>query len=110
MTRITLQYFDGCPNWETTDQTLAILLAEGWDATVEYELIDSYEKAMERGFHGSPTVLVDGVDPFADKDTVPGLACRIYKTDAGPTGSPSMDQLRRALARAAKGDSNGDQR
>lgn len=110
MIRITLQYFDGCPNWETTDQTLAALLAEGWDATVERELIDSDDQAKKRGFPGSPTVLVNGVDPFAGGEMPPALACRVYQTATGSAGSPSIDQLREAIARAEKGDSNGDRR
>lgn len=110
MTGITLQYFDGCPNWETTDQVLSELAAEGWDITLEQELIDSYETATERGFSGSPTVLVNGVDPFADDAAPPGLSCRIYQTETGPAGSPSIHQLRRVLGQAEKGDSQGDQR
>jgi hypothetical protein len=110
MIRITLQYFEGCTNWETTDRTLAALLAEGWDATVERELIDSYDTAVERGFHGSPTVLVDGVDPFADEDAQPALACRLYQTEAGPAGSPSIEQLRRVIVEAEGGHSHGCQR
>ena len=108
MTRVTLQYFDGCPNWETTDKILSELVAEGWDMTVEYELIDTYEKAKERGFSGSPTVLVNGVDPFAHDSTAPGLACRIFQTETGPDGSPSIHQLRRAMTRSEGGDSHGD--
>lgn len=110
MIRITLQYFDGCPNWETTARTLGALLAEGWDATVERELIGSYDTAVERGFHGSPTVLIDGVDPFMDRNTPPALACRMYQTETGPAGSPSIEQLRSAIARAEKGPSHGDER
>lgn len=109
MIRITLQYFDGCPNWEQTDRILTNLLAEGWDATVDYELIDSYDQAMERGFIGSPTLLVNGADPFGDKDSLPGLSCRIYQTDAGPAGSPTIHQVRQAIAKAA-GTSHRDQR
>lgn len=38
---------------------------------MENELIDTYQKATERGFSGSPTVLVDGVDPFGDDGAAP---------------------------------------
>jgi hypothetical protein len=94
---ITLQYFDGCPNWETTRAHLATLLGEGLDAAIDYELVDTYEMAVERGFGGSPTVLVDGVDAFADRRAVAGLACRVYDTEHGPAGSPTLDQLRAAI-------------
>lgn len=97
MTRLVLQYFDGCPNWETLRGHLATLIDEGLDATVEYELIDSHDKAVEREFLGSPTVLVDGADPFSDPTAQPGLACRVYHTERGPAGSPSLGQLRTAI-------------
>jgi hypothetical protein len=97
---ITLQYFDGCPNWKTADRHLATLVAEGLEATIEHELIDSYERAVEKGFRGSPTVLIDGVDPFADRDAPVGLACRVYRSEAGTTGSPTLQQLREAIIRA----------
>jgi hypothetical protein len=99
---ITLQYFDGCPNWKTTAAYLSTLVDEGLAATVDYELIDTHELAITRNFHGSPTVLIDGSDPFADDLAPVGLACRIYRTDHGPAGSPSMSQLRHAITGATE--------
>jgi hypothetical protein len=65
---ITLHYFDGCPNWKVTDQRLKTVLDEhALDATVSYQLIDTSDAAAEHGFRGSPTVLIDGVDPFATR-------------------------------------------
>ena len=98
---ITLQYFDGCPNWKTTDRRLRELIADGVDATLRYELIDSDETAARRRFRGSPTVLIDGVDPFAETAEPAGLACRVYQTETGPAVSPSVDQLRRAITQRA---------
>jgi hypothetical protein len=95
---ITVQYFDGCPNWKTTAAHLTALVGEGLDATIDYELIDTHELAAARDFHGSPTVLIDGVDPFADDSAPVGLACRVYKTEDGYAGSPTVDQLRVAIA------------
>ena len=46
----------------------------------------------------SPSVLVDEVDPFADPDAPVGLSCRVYQTPDGMAGSPTLEQLRRALA------------
>lgn len=108
ITRITLQYFDGCPNWKTTDRHLASLVDEGLDLVIGHELIDSYEEALEKGFRGSPTVLVDGVDPFADRDAPVGLACRIYETGTGPAGSPSIEQLRSATDAAQTSGNSGE--
>ena len=92
---ITLQYFDGCPNWQVTDRRLKTIVDEhALDATVSYQLIDTPDAAAEYGFRGSPTVLIDGVDPFADPDAPVGLACRVYVTEDGLAGSPTVEQLR----------------
>ena len=59
----------------------------------------SPDDAIALSFHGSPTILVDGSDPFPASGP-PGLACRIYDTPDGPAGTPSEDQLRAALSRS----------
>ena len=100
--QITLQYFDGCPNWQTTSALLETLVSQGLDAAIGYELIDSHDAAVARGFRGSPTVLINDVDPFAEADAPVGLACRVYRTDDGYAGSPSMSQLQAAIRSARK--------
>ena len=95
---IALQYFTGCPNWQNTRADLSRVTAElGIDAHIELVRIETQEAAEEHGFRGSPTVLVDGVDPFADPDAPVGFACRIYLTESGPAGTPSLAQLKGAL-------------
>ncbi len=96
--KIQLLYFDDCPNWRTTNKHLDQLLdeAESTDR-VELVIVDDQEAAERWRFRGSPTVLIDGVDPFGDEAAPVGLSCRIYRTDAGFAGSPSADQLRAVL-------------
>lgn len=101
--RVTLQYFDGCPNWKTTDAHLRRLSTDH-EIEVDYELIDSIEMAEEAQFRGSPTVLIEGVDPFAKEEAPVGLACRIYQTDHGPSGSPTLSQLQDVILSAREGD------
>ena len=96
---ITLQYFDGCPSWMIAEERLAVIAAERPEVTVTRHLVQTVEEAERVGFHGSPSVLIDGVDPFADADTGVGLACRIYQTPDGPAGAPTLAQLRTALTR-----------
>ena len=95
---ITLLYFNDCPNWKIADERLAIIAAERADLTVSRHLVETVEEAERVGFHGSPSILVDGVDLFADPDTAVGLSCRVYVTPDGLAGSPTVDQLRAALA------------
>jgi hypothetical protein len=40
---------------------------------------------------GSPTVLVDGVDPFGGAG--PSLACRLYRSGDEVEGAPPLDSL-----------------
>lgn len=49
------------------------------------------------GFHGSPSILVDGVDVFAGAGAGLDLSCRLYQTPDGPAGAPSVDQLRAVI-------------
>jgi hypothetical protein len=87
---------DGCPSWQTTDRRLRELADElGFD--VAYRKVESPEAAEELSFRGSPTVLVDERDPFAQGDEPAALWCRIYQTPDGPAGSPTTDQLREVL-------------
>ena len=96
---ITLLYFEGCPNWQVADERLATIAAERSDITVAHHLVESIDEAERLAFHGSPSILVDGEDAFADADTAVGLSCRVYDTPEGPAGAPTLEQLRGLLAR-----------
>jgi len=93
---VTLLYFDGCPSWRIADQRLRELADEhGFEVT--HRKVETPEAAEELSFRGSPTVLVDGRDVFAEGDEPVGLSCRIYQTPDGQAGSPTMQQLREVL-------------
>ena len=98
--KITIQYFDGCPHWELADARVRHVIEQAGkvDVQLEYQLIDSPEMAEQVGFHGSPTILVDGRDPFATGGEPIGLSCRVFQTEEGPTGAPTLAQLRRVIA------------
>lgn len=55
-------------------------------------------EAEELGFIGSPTVLVDGRDPFARGGEPVAMACRVFRTPDGLAGSPTVEQLVEALS------------
>jgi hypothetical protein len=94
---VTLLYFDDCPNWRQAEAHLIQLAREIPGLTVTRHPVDTPEEAERVGFRGSPSILVDGVDPFADPDAPVGLSCRVYMTPEGPSGSPTLEQLRKAL-------------
>jgi len=58
--------------------------------------------ARERNFPGSPTFLIDGVDPFRQQSQPAALACRLYHTSTGRRPVPDATDLRRALDAAAR--------
>ena len=101
---LTLLTVPACPNAAAFEDRLAAALT-GYPGTVvrRREVADQQE-AAKAGMHGSPTLLIDGVDPFAPPGQPPSLSCRIYRNEAGRTsGAPSVEALRQALAAASPG-------
>lgn len=47
--------------------------------------------------HGSPTVLIDGVDCFAEPDEPISVCCRAYRGERGISGAPAIDAVVAAL-------------
>jgi len=93
---VELHYFDDCPNWRTTEARLRALQAEyGFDLELRHIATD--DEARRVGFRGSPTILVDGEDPFPGAAPIEHLACRVFSTPTGLAGIPSDDQLRQAI-------------
>lgn len=68
-----------------------ILSAEGLDGDIRIRAVATLEQAQRLGFTGSPTILVDGRDPFGHAKGTPALACRLRSE------VPSADRLREAI-------------
>ena len=59
------------------------------------------DDAGERGFVGSPTILVQGQDVAPPSDEPVGLNCRVYRRrDGSVSPTPDPDDVREALRRA----------
>ena len=88
-----------CPNAPAAKEMLhAALDAAGLpDLGIRVTVITSQREADERGFVGSPTVLINGVDPFAEPGRPPALACRVYRGSAGSSNLPPIHELAKAL-------------
>jgi len=98
---LTLLTVPGCPHAAAFEERLAAALAGHPGAVVRRREVADERQAANAGMHGSPTLLIDGVDPFAGPDQVPSLSCRLYRDEAGRTaGAPSVQALRQALAAA----------
>ena len=97
---ITLRYFGGCPNWQVARARLSEALNRlGEEKTVRLERVETPQEADALDFRGSPTILVDGIDPF-DVAGSTGLLCRVYRTESGMEGAPSVEQLIAVLEEA----------
>lgn len=98
--KLTILHVPGCPNAAVLEARLADALVRTATpaAQVTVEEIADPEEATRRGFHGSPALLVDGVDAFAGPDAPAGFACRTYRTEMGLESAPSVAQIVAALA------------
>ena len=90
-----------CPNEKVAAERLRQALDDVGLRGVGFttRVVADQAEAERRGFTGSPTILIDGRDPFAEPGRAPGLACRVYRTPGGLGGAPSVEQLRQALSR-----------
>jgi hypothetical protein len=97
--RIELLHVDDCPNLAVARGRIGVALDQaGVTATVDEALIDSADVVAERAeMSGSPTVLVDGVDPFGGAG--PSLACRLYRSGDSVEGAPTVDALVEVFSR-----------
>ena len=99
---ITIQYFDRYPNWKDTCLAVAEAAREIGlsNAVMGFQPVETDEEARRIAFRGSPTILIDGTDPFAELDVPAGLMCRVFSTDHGLAGRPSSTQLQSVLRSA----------
>jgi hypothetical protein len=106
---LTLLTVAGCPHAALFEERLAVVLAAHPGAVLRRQLVASEREAVAAGMHGSPTLLVDGVDPFAPPGAAASLPCRLYPGGGaslscrlypgGAGGAPSVAALREALSR-----------
>jgi hypothetical protein len=95
---IDLLFLPDCPNRRAALNLVALALARTHlVAIVREREVRSPGDARRLGMRGSPTFLIDGADPFADESQPTGLACRLYRSDAGLSGVPMLGQLVEAL-------------
>lgn len=95
---IDLLYVPDCPNHVIARNLVELALVRTrLVATVREREVHSPDEAQQLGMRGSPTILIDGEDPFADSSHPAGMACRLYRSDAGISGVPTLHQLIEAL-------------
>jgi hypothetical protein len=80
---------EACPHVAEFDERLAVALAGIEGAAVRRRVISSEGDAAAAGMHGSPTLLVNGIDPFTAPGQPTSLSCRL--------AMPSVEELRQVL-------------
>src|SRR5215472_1473256 len=96
---VTVLAVAGCPHAALLEERLAAALAGGPPPVIIRRVITDPAEAERAGLHGSPTVLLDGSDPFATPGQAASMSCRLYDNGTGQLeGAPSVSQLRQAIA------------
>lgn len=100
--RVEVLAVPDCPNVALLEQRLAQVTEGRRDVTVSRQVIADQDEAARWGMRGSPTILVDGTDPFAEPGEPASLSCRLYRDANGQVeGAPSVSQLRQAIGEPA---------
>lgn len=95
--RVTVLTVPDCPNAPLVHERITEAL-QGRAVPVEWIEVHDADEAVRHRMTGSPTLLLDGVDPFAHDDAVPSLSCRLYRhADGTADGAPTVADLRRIL-------------
>lgn len=100
---IELLYFNGCPSWEEGLKNFKdALSAEGVFADVSLLLIEDNSEAIKEKFLGSPSFRIDGQDLWPDERQSYYLGCRLYITQEGMRGVPTVTMLREKIRNLIK--------
>jgi Alkylmercury lyase len=99
--QLTVLAVPGCPNAPVLGDRLAAVVDGRAGVSVSRQMISDEGEAARWGMHGSPTLLIDGVDPFAEPVQPPSMSCRLYRDENGQlSGAPSPGQLQQAIDQA----------
>jgi len=100
---VQLLVVPNCPNEQRAREMLrhALTDAGAGDTPIRTVVVSTAERAEQLGFAGSPTILLDGADPFPSAEHCTGLSCRMCAHRSGPQGVPEVTALIAAIRRAA---------
>lgn len=96
---IEILYVPDCANLDRARARVREALdAAGVEAIVREIEVVTPEAAAKAGMRGSPTILIDGHDPFADASDGTSISCRLYPEIGHTDGAPSVAHLVEAVA------------
>jgi hypothetical protein len=100
--RLVVLAVPDCPSARLLDQRLTRALEGRRDITISRHVVTDQDQAARLGMRGSPTVLVDGIDPFGGPGQQASVSCRLYRHRSGRSdGAPSVSELRQAVTNPA---------
>jgi len=98
---IEILHVPGCPNLGLARARLDAALAQTATVAVVREVVVADPAdANLLGMHGSPTITIDGHDPFGQPATGPSLSCRLYWSGDNTDGAPGLLELIEAITEA----------
>ncbi len=77
--QVTVFAVPGCPHLPLLEERLARVLDGLPGVTVSRQVIVTQGDAAGSGTHGSPTILIDGIDPYAEPGQPASVSCRLYR-------------------------------
>src|SRR4051794_38616882 len=96
---LTVLCVPGCPNTNLFVERIRSALGTR-RVDLEVVVINDDDCARQWGMTGSPTLLMDGADPFA-AGLEPSVSCRLYRAaDGSMAGVPSVAELEAVLGSA----------
>ncbi|MGW0500546.1 thioredoxin family protein [Streptomyces sp. NPDC003007] len=105
--RVTVLTVPDCSNAPLVHERITEAL-QGRAVPVEWIEVHDTDEAVRHRMTGSPTLLVDNIDPFAHAGAVPSLSCRLYRHADGTTdGAPAVADLRRTLTATGPSETTG---
>jgi hypothetical protein len=107
--RLEILQVPGCPNVAVLEHRLEqALVGQTIEVELVHRVIDDQQAVVAAGMVGSPTLLVDGRDPFAVPGQQPSVSCRLFRNNEGAVeGAPSVAALRAALGHAVRAAGDG---
>jgi hypothetical protein len=91
---LTVLVVPACPHAALLRERLTLALEQYPGTAVTWREVTDAQQAEHLGMHGSPTLLINGVDPLTPPGQEASLSCRLGTL-------PSVDQLRAILSEAA---------
>ena len=96
---VELLYVPECPNVTVArDRVVEAAKRLGLEAIIIERVVADEAEAIKAGMRGSPTIRIEGRDVAAGDDTPGSMSCRLFLTDSGIDGAPSVEDLVTALS------------